>query len=107
MCRVILGCKDKEEGEAACGYINKNYENALVEIVELDLSNFGSVRKFAQRILETETKLDILAFLAEVDAHEKTITEDAQELIFQVNHLAHFLLANLMMDLLKASESSR
>eukprot|EP00092_Neocalanus_flemingeri_P024904 GFUD01027008.1.p1 GENE.GFUD01027008.1~~GFUD01027008.1.p1 ORF type:complete len:518 (+),score=150.44 GFUD01027008.1:35-1588(+) len=105
--RVILGCRDREKGEAACQYIKERTGSSKVDIGELDLSSFTSVRKFAQMIVDKETKLDILVCNAGVRMVEKTITEDGQELVFQVNHLGHFLLTNLLMGLLKTSDSAR
>ena len=106
-CRVILGCRNKKKGEAACKYIKEKTGSSLVEIGDLDLSSFASVRKFAQKIVDEETKLDILVCNAGIKMVDKTITDDGQELVFQVNHLGHFLLANLLLDLLKTAESSR
>ena len=78
-----------------------------MEFSELDLSKFASVRKFAGQIAEKETKLDILVFSKSIEMPDKTFTEDSQELVFQVNHLAPFRLTNLLLGLLKDSESSR
>ena len=78
-----------------------------MEFSELDLSKFASVRKFARHIAEKETKLGILVFTGGMEMTDKTFTEDGQELVFQVNHLSPFLLANLLLGLLKASDSSK
>ena len=104
---VILACTYKEEGEAACKYVEQKTGSSLVEFSELDLSKFASVRKFARHIAKKETKLDILVFTGGVELTDKTFTEDGQELVFQVNHLSPFLLTNLLLGFLKASESSR
>lgn len=105
--RVILACKDSEEGEAACRYVEQKTGSSLVEFSKLDLSKFASVRKFSRHIAEKETKLDILVFTGGMEMTDKTFTEDGQELVFQVNHLSPFLLTNLLFGFLKASDASR
>ena len=96
--RVILACKDKED---------EGTKSVLLEYCELDMSSFASVKKFAKNISEKEKNLDILVFCGGSEESDKTITEDGQELVFQVNHLSPFLLTNLLLILLQASESSR
>ena len=54
-----------------------------------------------------ERKVDILINNATAFNTERELTEDGQELVFQVNHLSHFLLTNLLMDKLKASKAAR
>ena len=96
--RVILACKEKED---------EGTESTLLAYWELDMSSFASVKKFAKEISEKEKNLDILVFCGGSEVSDKTITEDGQELVFQVNHLSPFLLTNLLLVLLQASESSR
>jgi len=70
--------------------------------MNLDLNDFNSVAAFAKSFREKYDKLDILMNNAGVMAPlERLVTTQGYERQFGVNHLAHFLLTNLLMDLLK------
>lgn len=102
--KVILACRDQARGEEAA----KDLEQfGKVIFRKLDLASFKSVAEFAKRIRKEERAVDILVNNAGVFTLEKTITEDGNELQFQVNHLSHFLLTHLLLDLLKVREGAR
>merc|ERR1719391_36786 len=58
--RVILACRNKQRGMAAVEKVKKETGNQNVELKELDLSSFVSVKKFAQDVNTTLGKVDIL-----------------------------------------------
>lgn len=72
-----------------------------------DFTSFKEVTKMAEEIINRYANLDVLIDNAGVYMHEKVITPDGFETTFQVNHLSHFLLTNLLFDLLKNSVHSR
>ncbi len=61
----------------------------------------------ADNVLKRYKKLDVLVNNAGVYMRHRELTEDGFETTFQVNHLAHFLLTHLLLDLLKRSAPSR
>ncbi|OQR77948.1 retinol dehydrogenase 11-like [Tropilaelaps mercedesae] len=106
--KVILACRNLKKAETARDEIIAATNNQDVICMELDLASFRSVRQFAKRIYSTQQRLDILinnAGLLTPPQHETT--EDGHEVSIQSNHLGHFLLTNLLLDLLKKSEPSR
>ncbi|XP_038669389.1 retinol dehydrogenase 12 [Scyliorhinus canicula] len=105
--RVILACRDLEKASKAADEIRKFSGNGNVLVQNLDLASLQSVRSFVDRITETETHLDILINNAGIMWCPKWKTEDGFEMQFGVNHLGHFLLTNLLLDLLKESAPSR
>ena len=72
-----------------------------------DLSSLSAVRGLAEQILSEHDRLDVLVNNAGVIAQEREETEDGVELTFAVNYLAHFLLTNLLLPLLRDSASAR
>lgn len=65
--------------------------------MELDLSSFASVRKFAAQVLKNESRLDILINNAGMANISKEKTKDGIEIQMQTNHFGPFLLTNLLM----------
>ncbi|XP_043933846.1 retinol dehydrogenase 13-like isoform X2 [Protopterus annectens] len=105
--RVILACRNLEQAAKAADEIRKESGNGNVTTKHLDLSSLASVRRFAKDVQESESALHILINNAGIMMCPKWKTEDGFEIQFGVNHLGHFLLTNLLLDLLKKSAPSR
>lgn len=58
--RVILACRNLDKAKRAAEEITSSTGNKEVIVVHLDLASFSSVRKCAQKVMETEDKLDVL-----------------------------------------------
>ena len=106
--KVILACRDIQKAEAALKEIVKKSGNENIAAKHVDLASLKSVRDFAEDINKNEPRLDILINNAGVMAVQTlTKTQDGFETQMGVNHLGHFLLTNLLLDLLKKSAPSR
>ena len=66
-----------------------------------DLASLGSVRQFAARMLETESRVDILVNCAGVKNTPHWKTQDGFEYQLGVNYLSHFLLTWLLLPVIK------
>ncbi|XP_004081219.1 retinol dehydrogenase 12 [Oryzias latipes] len=105
--RVIIACRDMEKAQAAVKEImEKSNSNAVVSM-KLDLSNSQSIREFAEVINRDEPKLNILINNAGVMVCPYGKTADGFEMQIGVNHLGHFLLTYLLIDLIKRSAPAR
>ncbi|XP_030644591.1 retinol dehydrogenase 12 [Chanos chanos] len=105
--RVVMACRDLTRGEKAAMEIRKSTGNGNVVVRHLDLSSLLSVRQFVHEFTATEDRLDVLINNAGVMMCPKILTEDGYETQLAVNHLGHFLLTVLLLNLLKASAPSR
>ena len=105
--RVILACRSVEKGEKAAVEVREKSGNDDVVFRQLDLASLASVRQFAATVLEEEPRIDILVNNAGVMGCPYSKTEDGFEMQFAVNHLAHFLLTNLLLNRLKEAPSAR
>lgn len=105
--RIIMGCRDMEKCEAAAKEIRGKTLNAHVYACKLDLASLKSIHKFAERIKNEESRVDILINNAGVMRCPAWKTEDGFDMQFGVNYLGHFLLTNLLLDKLKESAPSR
>ena len=105
--RVILACRSVEKGEAAVQTVKERSGNNDIVFSEVNLSSLQSVRDFSARILAEERRIDLLINNAGVMVPPYSTTEDGFELQIGVNHLAHFLLTNLLLERLKEAPSAR
>lgn len=105
---VVLVCRSESRGQAALSDIKAQTGNDAVSLVVADFSSQQQVRDAAAQILDQFDRLDVLVNNAGVTPWERRLTaEDGLELIFAVNHLAPFLLTNLLLDRLKATAPAR
>ncbi|HEY2747214.1 MAG TPA: SDR family NAD(P)-dependent oxidoreductase [Polyangia bacterium] len=93
--RVVLACRDEARGKQATAAIARKTGSAHVEFAALDLASLASVRAFAAAVAEPIDALVLNAGVQIVTGRTQTV--DGFETTFAVNHLGHFLLANLML----------
>ena len=104
---VIMACRSLEKGEKAADRIRQEKPQGKVILKELDLADLSSVRKFADEFLAEYKQLDILINNAGVMAIPYRKTKDGFEMQFGTNHLGHFALTGLLIDILKNTTKSR
>ncbi|XP_053715607.1 retinol dehydrogenase 12 [Synchiropus splendidus] len=105
--RVILACREMAKGEQAARDIMRQVKEAKVVARHLDLADTKSICQFAEQIYNTEKSLHFLINNAGVAMCPYATTADGFEMQFGVNHLGHFFLTFLLLDLLKHSAPSR
>ena len=105
--RVVITSRDAARGDGAVAEIRRRSGNDDVDVMALDLASLTSVRTFAQEFLDHYDRLDVLIDNAGLVLGSRQVTEDGNETTFQVNHLGHFLLTDLLRDRLVASAPSR
>ncbi|MFC8128374.1 oxidoreductase [Streptomyces sp. NPDC057302] len=104
---VILAVRDKEKGDRAVAEITADHPDASLEVRLLDLADLGSVRGFADQLHADHSRLDVLINNAGVMAPPRTLSAQGHELQFACNHLGHFALTGLLLDLLAAGRDPR
>ncbi|MEE9190939.1 MAG: oxidoreductase [Candidatus Neomarinimicrobiota bacterium] len=105
---VVLGCRNVEKGREAADKIRKKYPGAVIEEMQLDLAELASVRIFADTFIHRHKTLDILGNVAGVMAiPERQETTDGFERQFGTNHLGHFLLTGLLLDVIRNTPGAR
>ncbi|KAJ8277726.1 hypothetical protein GJAV_G00079130 [Gymnothorax javanicus] len=104
---VILACRDMSKAEAAKKEIAEDSGNQHIVIHKLDLSDTKSIRAFAEIINKEEKQVNILINNAGIMMCPYSKTADGFEMQFGVNHLGHFLLTYLLIDLIKRSAPAR
>lgn len=105
---VILTARSEKNGVAAVAFIKDKNPDAKVSWMILDLADLDSVRAFSVAFHEKYTRLDILINNAGVMyPPSREETKQHFELQFGTNHLGHYALTALLLDLLKATPGSR
>lgn len=110
--RVAIVSRSRERGEAALQTIRASLAaevggDARVELVVGDLGSLASTRALADELLARYPALHVLVNNAGLWMTERRLTPDGLETTFAVNHLAPFLLTNLLLERLRASAPAR
>jgi NAD(P)-dependent dehydrogenase (short-subunit alcohol dehydrogenase family) len=104
---VVLLCRNSQKGEAACREIQERSGNSNVDLLIADLSSQQSIRQFVQDFQQKYTQLHVLVNNAGSVFARGSVSPDGIEMTLAVNHLASFLLTNLLLDTIKASAPAR
>lgn len=104
---VVMACRSLEKGQAAADQILSQDPPGKVILKWLDLADLASVGQFAEGFLAEHDRLDILVNNGGVMAIPHRRTKDDFEEHFGVNHLSHFKLTGLLIDLLRKTPGSR
>ena len=106
--KLILLVRDEKRGDGVRSEIARaTGDPDRAEVIHCDLASLQSVRVAASQLLARYPRLDVLVGNAGVYARTREITVDGHELTWQVNHLSHFLLANLLRPALASAAPSR
>lgn len=103
---AIVG-RDPARGEAIATKIARATGNDRVDVFLADLSSQHSVRELARSFRDAHDRLHVLVNCAGAFYRDRQVTPDGLELTFALNHLAYFLLTNLLLDVLAASAPAR
>jgi len=103
--RVVLVGRDRARGEAAAEQVAAvSTSPPRLEIA--DLASMGQVRELGARLSAVD-RIDVLVNNAGLMAGQRRVTPDGFEHVFAVNHLAPFLLTNLLLAKLAAAAPAR
>lgn len=97
---VVMGVRNLERGAAAEAEVKQAVPEADTVVMQLDLGSLQSVRSFVEDFRSRFDRLDLLLNNAGVMAPPRGETEDGFELQIGINHLGHFALTGLLLDML-------
>ena len=105
--QVILHGRDSERAEQTRRAIIELVPSASVDVVLADLASQGEVRRLAAEVRQRFPGLDVLVNNAGATFGRRLETVDGLEMTLALNHLAPFLLTNLLLDLLRRNAPAR
>ena len=100
--RVYITARNLDKGRQVASELSTDLSRP-VQVLEISLDSFASIRNAAEEFLKKEKKLNVLINNAGVMACPESVTEDGFELQFGTNHLGHFLLFHLLKPALLAA----
>jgi retinol dehydrogenase 12 len=103
---MVLVCRDRARGEAALAQVAEAAAGGQPGLELADLASLAQVRDLAGR-LGRRRRIDVLINNAGLVSARRELTEDGYERTLAVNHLAPFLLTNLLLPVLTASAPAR
>jgi NAD(P)-dependent dehydrogenase (short-subunit alcohol dehydrogenase family) len=104
---TLLVARNPERGAAAVQRIRQATGNPAVEMLLADLSTQADVRRLAHECQRRSPRLDVLVNNAGALFSGQALSADGIEMTWALNHLAYYLLTNLLLDTLKASAPAR
>ena len=104
---VVMACRNLSKAEEARAEVLAVNPAARLDVMALDNASLASVRAFADAFKARYDRLDILLNNAGVMAIPRALTEDGFEMQLGVNHLAHFALTGLLLDVITATPKAR
>jgi len=105
--RLHLHARNKEKADATEAWVRASVPEADIAWLLGDLGSLAAVRKIAADFLATGEPLHLLFNNAGVTYNDRRTTVDGFEAMFAINHLAPFLLTNLLLEKLKTSGNAR
>ncbi|MCD6347924.1 MAG: SDR family oxidoreductase [Bacteroidales bacterium] len=104
---IIMVSRNSERGEDAAEEVRQSTGSELIRVFQCDLASLEQVRDLSDKIHQHFEKIDVLINNAGLIQRPYTTTVENFEYQFGVNYLSHFLLTQLLIDMLRKSDSAR
>lgn len=104
---VILHGRSRQKADAAVAKIRERQPGAKLHTVIADLGELRQIHTLAEEVKALAPRLNVLVNNAGVWNSKQELTAEGVEQTFAINHLAYFLLAQLLMPVLRAAPGSR
>lgn len=104
---LVIHGRDRSRAEAVCEEIRAESRNENIHTILADFASLEQVRSLALDFRERFGALHVLVNNAGMMTDHRQLSRDGYELTLAVNHLAPFLLTNLLLPLLRDSAPAR
>ena len=102
--RGILAVRNQGKGDAAANILRKEFPNAQIDVMILDLASYQSIRSFVKNC-EALQRLDIVILNAGMQTVRfEQNKQTGHEVTLQINYLSTMLLSALLLPVLKAKK---
>ena len=105
--RLVLVGRDRARGDAALARLRGAAPGVVASIHYADLSLMSDMKRVATEIRDAEPRVDVLINNAGALFTTRRETDEGLEMTFALNHMAYFVVTNILLDRLKAAEQGR
>jgi NAD(P)-dependent dehydrogenase (short-subunit alcohol dehydrogenase family) len=105
--RIVFVARDRERGEAMRKHLRAVAGHTDHVVHYADLSKLSEMKRVAHEIADSEPEIDVLINNAGAMFNSRQVTEDGLERTFALNHMAYFVMTNILLDRLKATPGAR
>lgn len=105
--RIVIVARDAQRAAATLRDLHAANAEQAHTAFYADLSRLSEMKRVAAEIAAAEPKVDVLLNNAGLVSSGNRLTEDGLELMFATNHLAYFVLSNLLLERLRAAGGAR
>ncbi|MDP7546980.1 MAG: SDR family oxidoreductase [Alphaproteobacteria bacterium] len=105
--QVILVGRNEQKCADATATIRNSTDNGKISFEIADLSLLGEVRALAGRILDKHGRIDVLLNNAGGFFQQRRVTVEGLEYTFALNHMAYFVLTDLLLPALGEAKQGR
>lgn len=104
---VLMVCRNQDRGESARRAIGAATDNPNLHLLIADLASQTDIRRLAADVTDRWEHLNLLINNAGTAFASRRLSPDGIEMTLAVDHLAPFLLTNLLLDTLRAGAPAR
>lgn len=94
--RIVFVARDRSRGEETLRHLHAIAPHAAHAVHYADLSKLAEMKRVSAEIVAAEPKIDVLINNAGAMFNARRVTEDGLEMTFAMNHMAYFVLANML-----------
>lgn len=105
--QVVMAVRDAAKGESVRAELLADRPSGRLDVVTLDLLDLDSVRRFADHLHDQDRAVDVLVNNAGIGNVPRHLSPQGYESHFATNHLGHFALTGLLLDLLDRGTEPR
>jgi NAD(P)-dependent dehydrogenase (short-subunit alcohol dehydrogenase family) len=105
--RIVLVARDRQRGADTLAKLKAANPSAAHVVHYADLSSIAEMKRVANEIAASEPKIDVLVNNAGVVLLSRQESVDGLEMTFATNHMAYFVVTNILLDRLKAAGNAR
>jgi NAD(P)-dependent dehydrogenase (short-subunit alcohol dehydrogenase family) len=105
--RIVLIARDSARGEATLAKLRQANPAARHTAYYGDLSVIADMKRVAAAVAAGETRIDVLINNAGAVFLARKVSADGLEMTFATNHMAYFVVTNILLDRLKATPGAR
>lgn len=105
--RIVFVARDRARGEEMQKHLHAVAGHATHTVHYADLSGLSEQKRVAKEIADSEPQIDVLINNAGAIFTSREVTADGLEKTFAVNHMAYFVMTNILLDRIKATPGAR